>query len=223
MLQQIAGMEKQLGAAVEELSAMRNELAEAERRNHPIKNTLQKAVIVMQAQVLDLRDRLGELKQAVVEGCKKTLATFREQGVSALAHTAQFFHIRPALEAVGRELDQAIAHDDKALAAITAASKEYHEAGRHLKNFVRAVRGQEPVTEPKGPGALARTLEAPFKTERALFTSMKSRAEGALNCLARLEAARPSIRKTMEEMSAKAAKAQQGREKAAPAVQRDER
>lgn len=223
MLQQIAGMEKQLGAAVEELSAMRNELAEAERRNHPIKNTLQKAVIVMQAQVLDLRDRLGELKQAVVEGCKKTLAAFREQGVSALAHTGQFFHIRPALEAVGRELDQAIAHDDKALAAITAASKEYHEAGRHLKNFVRAVRGQEPVTEPKGPGALARTLEAPFKTERALFTSMKSRAEGALNSLARLEAARPSIRKTMEEMGAKAAKAQQGREKAAPAVQRDER
>lgn len=224
MLQQIAGMEKQLGAAMEELAAMRRELAEAERQRHPIANTLRKAVIVMQAQVLDLRDKLGQLRTAVIDGCKKAVAAFRAHGVSALAHTADFFHVRPALESIGRELDKSIAQDNKAITAIEAASKEYHAAGFHLKNALRAVTGREPVAEPKGPGAISRVLSAPFRAERTLFTSMKGRAEGALKRLERLEEAeRPPIRKTMEEMGAKAAKERQSKEKAAPAVKRDER
>lgn len=46
MLQQIAGLEKQLNAAVEELTAMRRELAEA--RESPVKRTLQNAVKVLE-------------------------------------------------------------------------------------------------------------------------------------------------------------------------------
>lgn len=222
MLQQIAGLEKQLNAAVDELAAMRRELAEA--RESPVKRTLQKAVIVLQDHILALRDNLADLKAGFIEGCQKTLAAFKEQGVSALAHTAKFFHIRPALEAIGQELGKAIDHDERALSVIESASKEYHEAGRHLKNIMRAVQGREPVAEPKGPGALAHALEAPFKRERALFSSMKDRTEGAVKRLEHLEqAARPPIRQTMEELNAKIARARQGQEKPAPAVKRDER
>ena len=222
VLQQIAGMEKQLASAVEELAAMRKELAEA--REGPVKRTIQKAVKALEHSVSTLRQKLGELKEAVVEGCKKTLAAFQEQGVSALAHTAEFLHIRPALEAVGRELDQTIAQDDKALSVIANASREYHEAGLHLKNALRAVTGREPVAEPKGPGALARGLSVPLKAERAVLRSMKNRATGALNRLEHLEqAARPPIRQTMEEMAAKAAAAQEVRERYAVAVKPKER
>ena len=73
-------MEKQLDAAVTELAAMRQELKMAQEQNHPIKNTLQKTVIAMQGQVLDLRDRLAELKQHVIDGCKKAITDFREKG-----------------------------------------------------------------------------------------------------------------------------------------------
>lgn len=222
VLEQVAGLEKQLGAAVEELSAMRKELAEA--REGPVKRTLQKAVKALEHSVSTLREKLGALKEAVVAGCKKTLAAFQEQGVSALAHTAEFLHIRPALEAVGRELDQSIAQDEKALSVIENASREYHEAGLHLKNALRAVTGREPVAEPKGPGALARGLSAPLKTERALLRSMKGRTEGALKRLEHLEqAARPPIRQTMEEMGAKAAAEQSIRERYAVAVKPKER
>ena len=222
VLEQVAGMEKQLGAAVEELAAMRKELAEA--RESPVKRTLQKAVILLQDRVLALRDALSDLKANIIDGCKKTLAAFKEQGVSALAHMADFLHIRPALEAVGRELDKSIAYDDKALVSIQSAATEYHEAGLHLQNALRAVSGREPVAEPKGPGALARTLAAPFKTERALFRSMKGRTEGALKRLEHLEqAARPPIRQTMEEMGAKAAAERQVRERYAVAVKPKER
>lgn len=225
MLGQIAGMEKQLAAAVEELAAMRGELAEAQKQNHPVKTAMQKAVIVMQGQVLELRDKLAELKQTVIDGCKSAVAAFKENGISALDNVARFFKVKPVLETMRDNLHEYIQQDDKAIAKIETASNEYHEAGRHLKNFVRAVRGQEPVAEPKGPGAVARTLAAPFRREKNLFTSMKSRTEGALKRLEHLEQAaqRPSIRKTMEEMSAKVAKDRQGQEKAAPAVKRNER
>lgn len=223
MLQQIAGLEKQLNAAVTELAAMRRELSEA--RESPVKRTLDKTVKTLEKNVATLRERLDGLKQAVVDGCKKALAAFREQGVSALAHTAEFFHIRPALETVGRELDKAIAQGEKALSVVDTASREYHEAGLHLKNVLRAVTGRVPVAEPKGPGALARALSAPLKAERGLLSSMKGRTLGALDSLGRLEQAaeHPPIRKTMEELNAKIAKERQGQDKPAPAVRREER
>lgn len=222
VLEQVAGLEKQLGAAVEELAAMRKELAEA--REGPVKKALGHAVKALEKSVSTLREKLGALKKAVVEGCKKTLTAFKEQGVSALAHTAEFLHIRPALEAVGRELDQSIAQDEKALSVIANASREYHEAGLHLKNALRAVTGREPVAEPKGPGALARGLSVPLKAERAVLRSMKNRTTGALKRLEHLEqAARPPIRQTMEEMTAKAAAAQEVRERYAVPVRPKER
>ena len=222
MLQQIAGMEKQLNSAVTELAVMRRELAEA--RESPVNRTLQKAVDTLEKSVAALREKLGQLKTAVLDGCKKTLEAFKAQGVSALAHTAQFFHIRPALEAVNRELDKSISFDEKALTVIEAAGKEYHEAGLHLKNALRAVGGREPVAEAKGPGALARGLAVTFKTERSLLHSMKNRAEGAVKRLDHLEqAARPPIRQTMDELNAKIAAARQGQDKPAPAVKREER
>ena len=91
VLNQVATMEKQLDAAVKELAAMRQGLKTAQEQNHPVKHALQKTVIVMQGQVLDLRDKLAELKQHVIDGCKNAVAAFRENGISALDNVARFF------------------------------------------------------------------------------------------------------------------------------------
>ena len=122
MCQQIAGLEQQLNSALEELSVMRQELAQA--RESPVKRALQKTVAGLEKVTNGLWGRLDSLKEKVVEGCKKTLAAFRERGVSALAHTAEFLHIRPALEGISRELEKNIVFDDRALSIIEAASKE---------------------------------------------------------------------------------------------------
>ena len=127
------------------------------------------------------------------------------------------------VEGISRELEKAVAFDDKALSIIETASKEYHEAGRHLKNIVRAVQGCEALDAPKGPGALARGLSLPFRQDRRLMCAMQSRTAGALKRLEHLEqAARPPIRQTMEEC-AKLARAQESKERAAPAVSREAR
>lgn len=220
VLNQVGEMEKQLDAAVKELAAMRQELKTAQEQNHRVKTTLQKAVIVMQGQVLDLRERLAELKQNVIDGCKNAVAVFKEKGISALDNVARFFYMRPILESMQDTLTKNIQHDDKAIAKIEAVSTEYHQAGRHLKNMGRAILGREAVQEVKRPGKLAAVISAPFRAERFHFSSIKNHVEKSLNTLARLEKRaaekKPSIREVLATHNEKIAQAQ----KDAPTTER---
>lgn len=201
VLNQVGAMEKQLESAVKELAAMRQELKIAQEQNHPVKTALQKAVIVMQGQVLDLRERLAELKQSIIDGCKSAIAAFKEKGISALDNVARFFKVRPILESMRYILTKDIQVDDRAIARIEAISTEYHQAGRHLKNMGRAMLGKEALQEVKQPGKLAAVISAPFRAERSCFAAMKQGTDKALGAISRLEERaaekKPSIRETI--------------------------
>ena len=211
-ISQIGAMEKQLGEAVAELAAMREELNKAHELAHPVRTALQNAVKAMERDVSNLRTWLYEVKQSVIAGCQKTLSAFREGGVAALDGAARFFHVRPALDAMRRELINAIKHDDKAIAAIEAVSTEYHEAGRHIKNMARAFSGKDAITEARPPGVVAKTLVAPFRRERALFVTMGKRIDVTLDSLKKLEQRaaerKPSIQETLKTLNAKIAQEQ---------------
>jgi hypothetical protein len=199
LLGQVTAMEKQLEAAVGQLEAMRRDLAEAERRNHPVRHALQKAVIAMQAQVLELRDRLGKLKQAVIDGCKNAVAAFKEKGITALDNLARFFKVRPMLEAIHTGANKAAQAADRAVSNIEAASAAYHEAGRRVKNAGRALSGKEAVQEAKPNGRVSKTFTAPFRAVRACFAGIRNHGVVAVSKLKALEEkAKPSIEKTMQ-------------------------
>lgn len=217
VLNQVGAMEKQLDTAVKELTAMRQELKTAQEQNHPVKTALQKAVISMQGQVLDLRDKLSELKKTVIEGCKSAVIEFKEKGIAALDNIVRFFKVRPILEAMRDMLTENIQYDDKAIAKMEAISTEYHQAGRHLKNMGRTMLGREAAQEVKQPGKLAAVISAPFRAERSHFAAMKKSVEAAISNLSRLEErAKPSIQKTIQTHKEQIAQA----EKAAPAIER---
>lgn len=215
-------MEQQLASAVEELAAMRKELAQV--RDGPIKRALTKAVHGLERSVAALGKQLEHLKSAIVQGCRQTLDAVKEHGVSTLSYTARFLHIRPALEAVGRAADKAAADCDRTTADLRQWSATYHEAGRHIKNAGRVLAGLEPSAEASGPGKLARAMEALSGKEKALHEAIKRGTERAAGSLARLEQAaqrKPSIRDTMRELNETVVREQ--REKAAPAAEHDER
>ena len=220
VLNQVDAMEKQLEAAVKELAAMRQELQTAQEQNHPVKTALQKTVVVTQGQMLDLRERLAQLKQNIIDGCKNAVTAFKETGISALDNVARFFKVRPILEAMRDMLTKNIAYDDKAIAKIEAISTEYHQAGRHLKNMGRAMLGREAAQEVKQPGKLAAVISAPFRVERSHFSSIKGHVEKSLNTLARLEERaaekKPSIREALATHNKKIAQVQ----KDAPTTER---
>ena len=219
VLNQVGAMERQLDVAVKELAAMRRELNEARELAHPVKTALKNAVKTLEKNVAVLRARLDAVKRNVIEGCKNAVDAFKEKGISALHNVARFFKIRPLLEAMRNDLTENIRFDEEAISKIEAVSTEYHEAGRHVKNMARALAGMESIRDVKSAGRLVRALEAPFKTERSCFVSMKRNVEAALSGLVSLEKSaerKPSIRKTINALNEQIA---QGK-KEAPTVER---
>ena len=202
MLEQVKAMEKQLKAAVGELVAMRRELAEAREHGHPVKDTLQKAVNTMQAQVSGLRNKLAELKENIINGCKNTINAFKEKGVTVLDGIARFFKVKPILENIRDTLDKNIKRDDKMIAKIEVISTEYHQAGLHVKNIGRAIRGKDAAQEAKPPGKIAAAISYPFRIERRIFASIKKSAEAAIGAAVRLEEKaaerKPSVKDTLK-------------------------
>lgn len=219
---QVAEMEKRLADAIDELKIMRQDLAQIQ--NPPLKMALQNSIITLQDRILALRDSLAELKAGIIEGCKHTLADFREHGVAALDGMARFFHIKSGLEAVRDNLTQSIRIDQNALDKIEAVSVEYHEAGRHFKNIGRALTGKAAIQEARPKGILAKTVQAPYKAELACLTAMKNSVEKTIDSFARLEQTAqkkpPSILKTMRMHKEKI---QPPKERAAPAASHDGR
>lgn len=212
----VAEMEKQLVGAVEELKAMRQELQGM--KENPLKRALQNSVKALEANVAALRERLFELKGAVIEGCKKTLAAFKEHGISALAGAARFFHLKPAITALRGSMEAGIRTDEKALAKIQAVSAEYHEVGRHLKNLGRALMGKEAVQEAKEAGRLAKAVAAPYRAERACLLAARNSLDRAAASLEKLERAaekKPSILEAVQKPPEQ--RQPQGKKKEAPA------
>lgn len=199
LLEQVGTMERQLEAAVRELSAMRRDLAEMEHRRHPAANAMRKAIIVVQAQALELREKLSALKEAVVDGCKSAVSAFREQGIAVLDNITRFFRVRPLLEAVQEQAAYAAEAADRAMGRVEAASRAYHEAGRHLKNAGRALTGRESVQEARQPGKAAKAATAPFRATGACFRAMEKGAASAADRLGRLEQQKPSVRETIQQ------------------------
>lgn len=203
LLDRVGTMERQLEAAVQELAAMRRDLAEMERRRHPAANAMRKATIVIQAQALELRERMSALKEAVTDGCKSAVSAFRKQGIAALDNITRFFQVRPLLEAVQEQAAHAAEAADRAMGRVEASSRAYHEAGRHLKNACRALTGRESVQEARQPGKAAKAATAPFRATGACFRGIAKGAASAANRLGRLEQTaeqqKPSVRETIQQ------------------------
>lgn len=199
VLNQVGAMERQLDAAVKELAAMRRELNEAREQAHPVKTALQIAVKTLDKNVTALRERLDAVRQTVIEGCKNAVDAFREKGISTLDNIVRFFKVRPMLESMRDDLGKSIRFSEATISNIELVSTEYHEAGRHIKNMVRAMAGKEAIQDAKSVGKLAKALEAPFKAERSCLVSMKKTVEAAIGNLARLEErTKPSIQKAIQ-------------------------
>ena len=207
VLSHVQAMEKQLAVAIDGLNDMRRELEIAQKQNHPAKDVMQKAVTTMQNQVDKLREKLAELKESIIDGCKKAIESFKDKGVIALDGIARFFKIRPALEGMRNLIEKNIQADDRAIAKIESISTEYHQAGLHLKNMGRVMLDKETRQDAKPQGKLAAAVSYPFRAERRVFSSMKKSVEKALGSLARFEEKaterKPPIKETLEKMNKK--------------------
>mgnify|MGYP002571122825 FL=1 len=154
MIAHVGELENRLAEAVEELKTMRQELQQVQNRS--LKAVLQKSCKSLENNISNMRQKLAELKDHIIEGCQKALSAFKERGTSALDGLSRFFHVKPMLEGIRKAIDNSIRIDDNAVSKIQTLSAEYHQAGRHLKNMGRALVGKEPVAEVKSPAGFLR-------------------------------------------------------------------
>jgi hypothetical protein len=91
------------------------------------------------------------------------------------------------LHAINKNIDATIKHDDKAIAKIETFSKEYHMAGRHLKNMGRVLTGKPPIDAVKESGKLSKAVSAPYRANRAINLKLKVAVIGMIGGLDRLE------------------------------------
>ena len=206
LIESVSLMESRLAVAVGELEAMRGDLQKMQ--NHSLKAALQNACRSMEANISSMQQRLAEVKEKIVEGCKNVLADFKERGTAALNGIVRFLHLRPALEAVRQSAEYNRKENSQSMAKIDAFVSEYHETGKHLKNMRLALMGKEPVQQAKTGGEIARYVKAPYRASRACMGTIKKNAEKAIAALEGLEQQaqrRPSVLAAMREQAVKAA------------------
>jgi len=197
VLRYVGMVERQLDTAVNELTAMRREIADMrEIQNHPVKTAMQNAADALEGKIAVMRERLEAVKAGIIDGAKNAVAAFKEKGITALHNVASFLNVKGGLQSLRDSLNAGIKEDERAIAAIEAASAKYHEAGRRVKNMGRALTNQEAVREAKPTGKLAKTLEAPFVREKDCLTSAVKDVNAAIRGMERLEAAAARIRET---------------------------
>ena len=188
LLGHVSEMESFVKRAEDTISTMKSQLAEMkEVQNHPVKTALQNTIKTLELKVAEVKERLSELKNSIVEGCKNAVAAFKDKGVAALDRLASFFRIKNGLQDWKKNIDGVIKHDDKAVAKIEAFAGEYHSAGRAIKNMARVVVGKQPISAKKEAGKLAKALSAPYKAQKAALTGLGKTIDKMIDSLDGLE------------------------------------
>jgi hypothetical protein len=210
----VSEMESFVKRAEDKIADMKTQLSEMkEVQNHPVKTALQNAIKSLEHKVAEVRERIAELKTNIIDGCKSAAEAFKEKGAAALNGIAKFFHIKGALKAVDRDIEQSLKICDKSIANINSFAAEYHSAGRALKNLARIATGQEPIDAKKEAGKLAKAVSAPYKAQRNALNGIKGAVDKAIAALesaeerqAERKTERPAEREHKPDMLAKIAK-----------------
>lgn len=188
ILNLVGAMEQQLEAATKELASMHTELRNMrEERNHPIRTAAKKAMTALKNKISDMREKLSILKNDIINGCKDAVDAFKKNGVITLNNAASFLHIRQGLESIAKSAEKNIAFDDKMAAKIEAASTEYHQAGKSIRNMGRAMIGKDAITQVKPVGRLAEMAKAPLKLDKKLSEHTSRNVVAAIAKLDNLE------------------------------------
>lgn len=202
MLKYISEIEQRLDEAEENIQLMKNSINTLEyNAEHPIKATYDKTVDTAQSKLQETKNSLNNIKNKIIEGSKNAVSEFKNKGTVALNNFINCFQIKEDLENFKKGLNKDIASSEKTVDKIEKISSEYHEAGKHLKNYGRAIMGKESVDTAKESGYLSKAFKSPYKANIAILNKAVKSAESAIESLERLDEKAINITKPTEKQS----------------------
>lgn len=188
MLWQMEGMEKQLGAALRELSEVREQLAKMQES--PGKGSLSRIVDAMGERLRAMRQGLTEMKERIVEVAKEAVGAAKQSGIKALDKAVSAIGIKKGLEAMQESLSCSITDIKRSIEKVEAMGKELRSVGGHLKNAGRAAAGKEQkVVDGGTEGHFQAAILAPMRMEKGILDRVNNLVLAAIGSVERLEEA----------------------------------
>ena len=198
LLNTVDTLDNQMKSVLGELQGIHKTLMEAQKQRHPVSSAFTTMYQAVKTRAVTLRQQIGTLKQAIVEGAKRALAAFKEKGISALNGIMRFFKIKPILTAIRGNLEGSIKTSENSIAKIDAMATEYHATGAHLRNIGRIFGGKEAIAQREN-GKLAAALQAPYKAMRKIDMAARKGVASLIAKLNRLEQAADKIKEARKE------------------------
>lgn len=175
---QMEGFVKSAESHIESMKAQIDEISEIQK--HPIKAVLNDTSKSIKESTEATKSNISKLKESIITACKQAVTAFKENGTIALDKLADFFHVKQGLQAIQKDMTASMKRCDFAVAKIEVFSKEYHKAGRAIKNMANVAMGKDPVDTEKKMGALAKALCEPYKSEKKALSNIRNTAKKAI-------------------------------------------
>ena len=186
LIVQLDGMQRQLDAALKELTQVRGELAKMQEC--PEKGFLSRAMDAAGKGLHAMQWGLAEVKGRIVSGAREAVESVRKSGIKALDKAVSAAGIRKGLEEMHGNLSGSIEDVKKSIEKVETVGRELRSVGEHLKKAGRAVMGREQQKVDGGTeGRFQAAILAPMRREKRILDRMNNLVLAALGSVERLE------------------------------------
>lgn len=168
LFQYVAGMQLQLGAMVDELQGVREQLAQMQE-NQPktVTEQLMDKAAYLQARITSLSERLTEVKDRLVETAEQALSSFKEKGKAEVCKVVQkgISAVKSMLENCQVQMVDVMTDFEKTANQIDSIGDELKQIGNSVSNVGRllAGKGTKDVSDEKPGVGLTRAVSQPVK------------------------------------------------------------
>lgn len=168
LFQYVAGMQLQLGAMVDELQGVREQLAQMQE-NQPkaVTEQLMDKVAYLQERITSLSERLTAVKDRLVETAEQALSAFKEKGKAEVCKVAQkgISAVKSMLENCQVQMVDVMTDFEKTANQIDSIGDELKQIGNSVSNVGRllAGKGTKEVSDEKPGVGLTRAVSQPVK------------------------------------------------------------
>ena len=165
------GMQRQYEAVLRELQEVRKQLDQTANRPSPAKAAFQKALSALEQRLDTVREQLQTVCDSVSAWAKDAVENLQIMGVTALDKAMSALHVKPALEAAQKNLQQSVSDTKAAIERGEAVGAELRTAKRHIRNA----------------GRFQSAVIAPLNGIHKMLSNMNNNALGMIGLVERLE------------------------------------
>ena len=182
------GMERQFDAVLEELQAVKAELAQVTEQQAPSKPFFASMVEGLEAKVEQAREQLTAFRDKIMTCMQDAADRFKDAGVSALDNAVAAMGVKNGLEHLQEGLQSSLSGVKDALEKAEDMGRELRSAGAHLKNAGRTMIGKEAQMVDGGQeGRFQSVILAPMRGVQKLLSNINNNTLAAIGVVEDLE------------------------------------